>query len=175
MKMDSADKKKIAQIKKTKAGKADAPSAGAKKAPGKGVTNMADGGMAGGMGAISDVEQSFMPGGGDMLPEAPGVTTEGRGGMGKPFPRLGGRGGRNKMPRPIRPLQTLNMGALGAGMGKGAEMGGAQALGTAQASQPMGSAAQSGPMGGAAPMGTEQDILRGLQAVGQYMGGGSVY
>lgn len=174
MKMDAADKKKIAQVKKTKAGKADAPSAGAKKALGKGVTNMADGGMAG-MGGVSDVEQSYMPGDA-MIPELPVVTTGGRGGRGKPNPPLDKEGGRNKLPRPrISPLQTLNMGVLGAGRGKGAEMGGTQALGSAQASQPMGVAAQPGPMGAAAPMGTEQDILRGLQAVGQYMGGGSVY
>lgn len=159
MKMDAADKKKIAQVKKTKAGKADAPSAGAKKAPGKGVTNMADGGMTpdmadpmAGAGAVSDQERAMMA----MAPR-PGIPRRRRG----------------------MPMQTLNMGVLGAGMGQAAgqaaQAGGAQALGAAQASQPMGAATKTGPMGGAAPMGTEQDILRGLQAVGQYMGGGSVY
>jgi hypothetical protein len=156
MKMDAADKKKIAQVKKTKAGKADAPSAGAKKAPGKGVTNMADGGMApdnmSGQGAVTDAERAEMARAlqqGAMMPGALG--------------------------RRRRPMQTLNMGVLGQGAGQAAQAGGAQALGAAQASQPMGAATKTGPMGAAAPMGTEQDILRGLQAVGQYMGGGSVY
>lgn len=160
MKMDAADKKKIAQIKKTKAGKADAPSAGAKKAPGKGVTNMADGG------ATTDMDRAAM-----MAGAAPGV-----GAMTDAEMNMMARPG---MPRRRRPMQTLNMGVLGANMGQaagqGAQMGGAQALGSAQASQPMGAATKTGPMGAAAPMGTEQDILRGLQAVGQYMGGGSVY
>jgi hypothetical protein len=158
MKMDAADKKKIAQVKKTKAGKADAPSAGSKKAPGKGVTNMADGG------ATTDMDRAAM-----MAGAAPGA-----GAMTDAEMNMMARPG---MPRRRRPMQTLNMGVLGAGQGAGqaAQAGGAQALGSAQASQPMGAATKTGPMGAAAPMGTEQDILRGLQAVGQYMGGGSVY
>lgn len=164
MKMDAEDKKKIAQVKKTKAGKADAPSAGAKKAPGKGVTNMADGGatpedIIKGQGGVSEAERRAL------------------------MQAMGSGAG---MPRRRRPMQTLNMGVLGAGMGQGAsqgvgqaaqaaQAGGAQALGAAQASQPMGAAANPGPMGGATPMGPEQDILRGLQAVGKYMDGGSVY
>ena len=151
MKMDAADKKKIAQIKKTKAGKADAPS------------NMADGGatpedIIKGQGMVSEAERQT-------LMNAMGQGADMGGAM------------RPGMPRRRRPMQTLNMGVLGAGQaaGQAAQAGGAQALGSAQASQPMGAATKIGPMGAAAPMGTEQDILRGLQAVGQDMGGGSVY
>lgn len=150
MKMDKDDKKKIANVKKTKAGKADAPSAGAKKAPGKGVTNMADGRLVpnvgddmSGTGQVTDVERAMM-----------------------------------EKARRRRPMQAINMGMLGGGIGgaqQAAPAPGQQALGAAQASQPMGAAMKTGPMGAAAPMGTEQDVLRGLQAVGQYMGGGSVY
>ena len=44
-----------------------------------------------------------------------------------------------------------------------------------QAPNPMvGSMTQQGPMGGGAPMGATQNIMRGLQTLGQYAEGGDV-
>ena len=48
-------------------------------------------------------------------------------------------------------------------------------LGAAAAPGPMGAAAAPGAMGGAAPMGATQDVMRGLQTLGQYAAGGKAY
>jgi hypothetical protein len=69
----------------------------------------------------------------------------------------------------------------GAGQGMAAPMGAGQGMSPAMAAGAaapmtggMGAAAPTGPVGNAAPMGAAQDIMRGLQALGQYASGGEV-
>lgn len=183
MKKGKDDKKKIAQTKKTKAGKADTPSAatgkkkesprtdnkaskatmtasmvgdlpGAASAPSAAmgmpedqpIEMMADGGMAG-MGQVSDAERAAL------------------------MQALQQRGRRRPMPG------NAGFGPIGQQALGGAQQGMSPAM-AAGAAAPMtggmGAAATQGPMGGAAPMGPTQNLMRGLQALGQYAGGGEV-
>lgn len=183
MKKGRDDKKSIANIKKAKPGKADAPSAASgkkKESPATGnrpakktmtassvgslppaapaesaamsmpedqpIEMMADGGMAGGINPL----------------QGQGIASDyERQMMRRQMMRRGMQRPQPTMPSPIEPYGDGVMGGvMDAGMGGG-----------------MGAAAASGPMGNAAPRGMvtdeERNLLRGLQAVGRYAGGGS--
>jgi hypothetical protein len=107
MKMDKEDRKKVAEVKKTKAAKASAPSAAAKKS--KEPIGYADGSSVGSMRAGRQDDMSTL------LEDAAKAVQGSQGGMG--------------------------------------------------------AAAATGGMGNAYPMGAEEDLMRGLTAVGRAMGG----
>lgn len=107
MKMDKEDRKKVASVKKTKAAKASAPSAAAKKS--KEPIGYADGSSVGTMRAGRQDDMS------NLLEDAAKAVQGSQGGMG--------------------------------------------------------AAAATGGMGNAYPMGAEEDLIRGLRAVGRAMGG----
>jgi hypothetical protein len=167
MKKGKDDKKTIAQTKKTKAGKADTPSAatGKKKEPPK--TNNK---------AAKKTMTASMVG---TLPEAPQAPSAA---MGMPDDQPiemmadGGMAGMGAMMAPRRRPNVprgANFGPLMAGAMSDQE----QAMMPPQmpAGPGMGAAASPGPMGNANPMGPAQDVMRGLQALGQYAAGGEVY
>lgn len=107
MKMDKEDRKKVAAVKKTKAAKASAPSAAAKKS--KEPIGYAEGSSVGTMRAGRQDDMS------NLLEDAARAAQSSQGGMG--------------------------------------------------------AAASTGGMGNAFPMGAEEDLMRGLRAVGRAMGG----
>lgn len=107
MKMDKEDRKKVAEVKKTKAAKASAPSAAAKKS--KEPIGYADGSSVGTMRAGKEDDMS------NLLSDAAKAVQSAQGGMG--------------------------------------------------------AAAATGGMGNAYPMGAEEDLIRGIRAVGRAMGG----
>ena len=196
MKKGEEGKKKIAETKKTKAGKANTPSAatgkkkesprtdnkaskatmtasmvgelpGAASAPSAAmgmpedqpIEMMADGGMAG-MGQMSDAERA-------MIMQA----MQGQPRRRRPMPGNAGFG-------PIGQQALAGMGqGAGQGMAAGAGQGPSPAM-AAGAAAPMGAgmgaAATQGPMGNASPMGPTENLMRGLQALGQYARGGEV-
>jgi hypothetical protein len=197
MKKDKQDKKEIAQTKKAKPGKADTPSAakGKKKESPKTdnkpakktmtasmvgslppvqdaasaalsmpedqpIEMMADGGMAGmaGMGQVSDAERQ-------MLMQAMKGQPRRRRTQNAAFGPLGQQAlGAGQMQPPA--------GGMGAQMGGG--MGGMGGMGAQTGGNPMVGSMTPPPMGGGAPMGNTQNIMRGLQALGQYAEGGDV-
>ena len=181
MKKDKEDKKGIAQTKKTKAGKADAPSAatGKKKEPKKATKPTMTASMVGelpptpeapsaAMGMPEDQPIEMMADGG-MTPDQANVM-RGQGAVSdaerQALMRAMQAKRRPSMPTPgnagFGPIGQQALGGAGAGMGQATSAG------------PMGAAAAPGPMGNAAPMGSTQDIMRGLQALGQYAAGGEV-
>ncbi len=186
MKKDKDDKKSIAQVKKTKAGKADAPSAAvgkkkeSPKTDNKPAKKTMTASMVGQLPAAPEAPSAAMS-----MPEGQPIEMMADGGY-----LDGGIIGqgvtsdydrelqKRRMMRPKQvpemyppgmqvpqPMQPSAIPPMGQGMSAPALGGG------------MGAAAASGPMGNAAPRGTitdeERNLLRGLQAVGRYSGGGS--
>lgn len=170
MKKGRDDKRSIANIKKAKPGKADAPSAASgkkKESPATGNRPAKKTMTASSVGSLppaAPAESAAMS-----MPEDQPIEMMADGGMAgggmTDYERaLSMR--RMQVPQPMMqsspsPYGDAVMGgAMGAGMGGG-----------------MGAAAASGPMGNAAPRGMmtdeERNLLRGLQAVGRYAGGGS--
>lgn len=165
MKKDKEDKKGIAQTKKTKAGKADTPSAatGKKKESPKTDNKAAKKTMTASMvGSLPEAPEA--PSAAMSMPEGQPIEMMADGGM-------PGASVMNAMPRRRRGIpEGLEFGALGQGA---LQQGVGQSAGMAGG---MGTAASAGPMGNAAPRGVvtdeERDLLKGLQAVGRYANGG---
>lgn len=182
MKKGKDDKKKIAQTKKTKAGKADTPSAATtkkKESPKKdskaskatmtasmvGELPAAASAPSAAMGMPEDQPIEMMADGGMAGAMAPAMMARRR------RPMAGGAG--------FGPIGQQALGGAGQGMappmGAGQGMSPAVAAGAAAPmTGGMGAATPAGPVGNAAPMGPTQDIIRGLQALGQYASGGEV-
>jgi hypothetical protein len=187
MKKGKDDKKSIAQTKKAKPGKADAPSAASgkkKESPATGnrpakktmnasmvgalpatpeapsaamgmpedqpIEMMADGGY---LGSMTDAESQMMGQGvkSDAERRALMMALQKR----RRQVPTGANFGPLGQQAPTQPFTEPNISSAAMGAG-------------------MGAAAAPGPMGGAAPMGATQDIMRGLQALGQYSSGGEV-
>jgi hypothetical protein len=183
MKKGKDDKKKIAQTKKTKAGKADTPSAatGKKKESPKTDNKAAKKTMTASMvGTLPETPQA--PSAAMRMPDDQPIEMMADGGMaGMADPRLMGQGLVSDNER-----QMLRQAAMQRkrGVPRGANFGplmqGQGAVTDAErgmmpSGPGMGAAASPGPMGNANPMGPAQDVMRGLQALGQYAAGGEVY
>lgn len=165
MKKGKDDKKTIAQTKKTKAGKADAPSAASgKKKEFPKTTNKAAGktmtaSMVGTLPAAAEAPSAAM----DMPMDQPIEMADG--GV------LMGQGATSDLERQALMQAMAQQQRRRQAIPQGADFGALSQAGAAGAG--MGPTASRGPMGAAAPMGATQDIMRGLQAIGQYAGGGS--
>lgn len=166
MKKGKDDKKTIAQTKKTKAGKADAPSAASgKKKESPKTTNKAAGktmtaSMVGTLPMAAEAPSAAM----DMPMDQP-IEMMADGGV------LMGQGATSDVERQALMQAMAQQQRRRQAIPQGADFGALSQAGAAGAG--MGPTASRGPMGAAAPMGATQDIMRGLQAIGQYAGGGS--
>ena len=197
MKKGKEDKKEIAQTKKTKPGKAATPSAavGKKKESPKTSNKPAGKTMTASMvGALPEAPEA--PSAAMGMPEDQPIEMMADGGTpsrynygevnGIPVTQEQMMEAERRMPeltdfanqararmQKRRPMPgNAGMGPIGQAALAGAQGAG---LGAAAAPGPMGAAAAPGAMGAAAPMGATQDIMRGLQTLGQYAGGGEVY
>lgn len=183
MKKTKEDKKEIAQTKKTKAGKAETPSAatGKKKESPKTDNKAAKPKMTASMvGALPQPEKA--PSAALDMPEDQPIEMMADGGL--TDPRMLGQGVVSENERQML-IEAAKQQQRRRGVPQGANFGAlAQqamqpptppGMGAANVPGPMGAAAAPGAMGGAAPLGATQDILRGLQAVGQYAAGGKAY
>jgi len=166
MKKDKDDKKTIAQTKKTKAGKANTPSAatGKKKESPK-TTNKAAGktmtaSMVGTLPMAAEAPSAAM----DMPMDQP-IEMMADGGV------LMGQGATSDVERQALMQAMAQQQRRRQAIPQGVDFGALSQAGAAGTG--MGPTASRGPMGAAAPMGATQDIMRGLQAIGQYAGGGS--
>lgn len=176
MKKGKDDKKKIAETKKTKAGKASTPSAatGKKKESPK-TDNKAPkatmtASMVGELPAAANAPSAAMG-----MPEDQPIEMMADGGMAGMNPAMMAPGmARRRRPMPgnagFGPIGQQALGGQGQGMSPGMAGGSAAPMAGG-----MGAAAAPGPVGNAAPMGPAQDVMRGLQALGQYAAGGEVY
>jgi hypothetical protein len=184
MKKGKDDKKAIAQTKKTKPGKADAPSAatGKKKESPKTDNKPAKSTMTASMvGALPEAANA--PSAALSMPEDQPIEmmaaggTPGMGGASDYEQALMQQGGMGTTADAERLLaeEMMRKQRMRRNVPSGAAMGpiGQQALQGAGMGGGMGAAASAGPMGAAAPMGASADLMRGLQAVGQYASGGS--
>jgi hypothetical protein len=161
-----------------------APSAAMSMPEGQPIEMMADGGPAG-MGPVTARESAMA------ARMARGITTPGMGPMSdRENDMMMGQGQTSDAERQMMRamMQQPQMGQMGRrkrGIPQGANfgplMGGAMSDQEGAMQQPqmptgpgMGGAAAPGPMGNAAPMGPTQDIMRGLQTLGQYAKGGEV-
>lgn len=177
MKKDKDDKKSIAQTKKAKSGKADTPSAatGKKKESPRTDNKPAKSTMTASM--VGSLPQAGnAPSAALSMPEDQPIEMMSNGGV----PGMGGVSDYERamiMPGAISDAERamMSMQRRRRNVPTGVSMGpiGQQALQGAGMGGGMGAAASAGPMGGAAPMGATSDLMRGLQAVGQYAGGGS--
>jgi hypothetical protein len=174
MKKGKDDKKAIAQTKKTKPGKADAPSAatGKKKESPKTDNKPAKSTMTASMvGALPEAANA--PSAALSMPEDQPIEMMAAGGT----PGMGGASDYEQalMQRIMAEEEMMRRQRMRRNVPSGAAMGpiGQQALQGAGMGGGMGAAASAGPMGAAAPMGASADLMRGLQAVGQYASGGS--
>jgi len=165
MKKGKDDKKTIAQTKKTKAGKADAPSAASgKKKESPKTTNKAAGktmtaSMVGTLPMAAEAPSAAM----DMPMDQPIEMADGS--------QVPGQMGMSDVERQALMQAMAQQQRRRQAIPQGVDFGALSQAGAAGTG--MGPTASRGPMGAAAPMGATQDIMRGLQAIGQYAGGGS--